>query len=446
MSRSTPKFTRRSFVAGCGALPVLAGIFDPRRRARAATSGPPLRLLIWAHQEAALRDQQIPTGDGTSFSLGAACKALEPWKSRMLVLDGINHTAGEQNLQGDSHEKAYSGLLTGNTVKQRIGPPLIAPSESLDQYLGPKVRGASRLASLELSCNPGMGDEGICFPMGGGTQMPMLGKASQVFDRLFSGVVGGGGSTVDQAALQRTRAMRASVLDYVHKDLASLTSKLGAEDRRKVQAHLDTIRDLEKETATPPAPVANCAMPSRPVDNDPKDAATVPKAVSTMNDLIVQAFACDATRLITYTPSQSGSPGAPWLGESHDLHLVSHGKYPEVAWAPIGTKWLTWMYEQQASLLQKLASVPEGDGTLLDHTLILSIHDFSDSSLHLFKNIGTSIIGSGNGFFKTGRLMKLGGKPHNNVLVAIANAMGVDLKTFGDPALSDPAVIASFRA
>jgi hypothetical protein len=290
-----------------------------------------------------------------------------------------------------------------------------------------------------------MGDEGICYPMGGGTQMPMLGKASLVFDRLFAGATSSG-PTVDQAALERTRVMKASVLDYVAKDLSSLTAKLGTEDRRKVQAHLDTIRDLEKEAATPATPAPTCAMPTRPIDNDPKDAATIPTAIKTMNELIVQAFACDATRVITYTPSQSGSPGAPWLGETHDLHLVSHGKYPEVPWVPIATKWMTWMYEQQAQLLQRLASVPEGDGTLLDHTLILNIHDFSDSSLHLFKNIHTSLIGSANGYFKTGRLMKLGGKPHNNVLVAVANAMGVDIKTFGDATQSDAGTIASFRA
>lgn len=439
-------FSRRTFVAGCGALPVLAGIFDPRRRARAATtSGSPLRLLIWAHQEGALRDQHMPTGDDTAFSLGPAVKALEPWKSRMLVIDGIHNTAGEQHLQGDTHEKAYSGLLTGNTVKQRIDPPLIAPSESLDQFLGPKIRGPARLSSLELTCNPGMSDEGICYPIGGGTQMPMLGKPSLVFDRLFSGVTGGG-PVVDQKAADRARIYRTSVLDYVQKDLTSLTAKLGTEDRRKVQAHLDAIRDLEKEAATPAVAGASCGMPTRPVDNDPKDATTIPSTLKTMSDLIVQAFACDATRLITFTPSQSGSPGAPWLGDSHDLHLLSHGKYPEIPWPPLGAKWMTWMYEQQAYLLQRLASVPEGDGTLLDHTLILNIHDFSDSGAHNFKNLHTALIGSANGFFKQGRLMKLGGKPHNSVLVAVANAMGVDIKTFGDATLVDPAIVASFRA
>jgi hypothetical protein len=443
--KETPKISRRSFVAGCGALPVLAGIFDPRRRARAATTGSPLRLLIWVHQEGALRDQQMPTGADAAFSLGPAVKALEPWKSKMLVLDGLHNTAGEQHLLGDTHEKAYSGLLTGNTVKQRIDPPLIAPSESLDQFLGPKLRGPTRLPSLELTCNPGMSNEGICYPIGGGTQMPMLGKPTLVFDRLFGGVTGGG-TTVDPAAVERARVFRTSVLDYVHKDLTGLTAKLGAEDRRKVQAHLDAVRDLELRASTPMVAGAGCGMPKAPVDNDPKDANTIPTAIKTMNDLIVQAFACDVTRLITYTPSQSGSPGAPWLGETRDLHLISHGKYPEVAWPPIGAKWMTWMYEQQASLLQRLASVQEGDGTLLDHTLILNIHDFSDSGTHNFKNLHISLIGSANGFFKQGQLMKFAGKPHNNILVAVANAMGVDIKTFGDPLLVDPAIVASFRA
>jgi hypothetical protein len=435
--------SRRAFATGCGALPVLAGIFDPRRRARAATMAP-RRLLIWAHQEGSLRNVLVPTGAETAFTFPMASAPLQPWKQRMIVLDGVHDTAGEKHLLGDTHEKAYSGLLTGNTVAPRINPPLVAPSESLDQFLGPKLQGMARVPSIELTVEADAGQgAGIVYPRGGGTQMPMIGKASQAFDRLFAGIVPGG-PTVDDAQLRRIRALRGSVLDYVDRDLASLTARLGAEDRRKVEAHLGAVRDLEKQVSAPTVTSAGCAAGQRPTDANARDKTVIPAAMKGMMDTIVQAFACDVTRMITFSPTNGGQSGAPWLGEARDIHLISHGKYGD--WNDIGPRWMRWIYEQQAYFLQKLSEVPEGDGTLLDHTLILSIHDFGDSASHNFKNLFTILIGDAGGYLKTGRFLNLGGKAHNNVLVTVANAMGVEMTTFGDPTLCDGGPLGALRA
>jgi hypothetical protein len=432
--------TRRGLMEAT-ALSVLAGLCD-RRRAHAAGASP-RRLLIWAHQEGAIRSALVPTGGETTFALPLASQPLQPWRSRLLVLDGVHDTAGEKHLLGDTHEKAYSGLLTGNTVAPRIDPPLVAPSESLDQLLGRKLQGPARLPGIELTVEPDAGQgPGIIYPTGGGTQMPMVGKASQAFDRLFAGLVGAGASGVNEAEARRLHTLRASVLDYVDRDLAGLSRRLSAEDARKVQAHLGAIRDLEKQL-TAPAPGAACTG-QRPTDADPRDKTTIPGAMKTMMDLIVQAFACDVTRTITFSPTNAGQSGAPWLGEARDIHLISHGKYGD--WNDIGPRWLRWIYEQQAYLLQRLAEVPEGDGTLLDHTLVLSIHDFGDSATHNFKNLFTVLIGDAGGYLRTGRFVNLGGKAHNNVLVTVANALGVPLQTFGDPALCDGGPLAALRA
>jgi hypothetical protein len=439
--------SRRAFAAGCGALPVLAGLFDPRRRARAAAAPSPRRLLIWAHQEGALRSALVPapTGSETSFTFPSASQPLEPWKARLLVLDGLHNTAGEKHLLGDTHEKAYSGLLTGNTVVPRIGPPLVAPSESLDQFLGRKIQGPARLPSIELTVEADAGQgPGIVYPVGGGTQMPMVGKASLAFDRLFAGIVGAGSTTVNETEIRKMRVFRTSVLDYVDKDLTALGRRLGAEDARKVQAHLGAIRDLEKQLAAPVVTSAACNGTQKPTDVNPRDKTLIPAAWKTMMDTIVQAFACDATRLITFSPTNAGQSGAPWLNEARDIHLISHGKYGD--WNDIGPRWMRWNYEQQAYLLQKMSEVPEGDGTLLDHTLILSIHDFGDSATHNFKNLFTVLVGDAGGYLRPGRFLDLKGKPHNNVLVTVANAMGVDVKTFGEAALCDGGPMAALRA
>jgi hypothetical protein len=436
--------SRRAFAAGGGALPVLAGIFDPRRRACAAPAAP-RRLLIWAHQEGALRSALVPAGGETTFTLPMASQPLQPWRSRLLVLDGLHDTAGEKHLLGDTHEKAYSGLLTGNTLLPRIDPPLAAPSESLDQFLGPKLQGSARLASLELTVEADAGQgPGIIYPRGGGTQMPMVGKASQAFDRLFAGLVGTGSATTDEAQARRMRALRGSVLDYVDRDLAGLAGKLGAEDRRKVEAHLGAVRELEKQLAAPAVTTAACPGAPRPTDADPRDKTLIPAAMKTMMDTIVQAFACDLTRVITFSPTNAGQSGAPWLGEARDIHLISHGKYGD--WSDIGPRWMRWIYEQQAYLLQKLSEVPEGDGTLLDHTLVLSLHDFGDSATHNFKNLFTVLIGDAGGYLRPGRFLDLGGKAHNDVLVTVANALGVAVATFGDPALCAGGPLGALRA
>jgi hypothetical protein len=106
------------------------------------------------------------------------------------------------------------------------------------------------------------------------------------------------------------------------------------------------------------------------------------------------------------------------------------------------------VYEQHAYLLQRMSEVQEGGGTLLDHTLILSIHDFGDSASHNFRNLFTMLIGDAGGYLRTGRFLSFGtaGKAHNNVLVTVANALGVDVRTFGEAALCDGGPMPELRA
>ena len=283
---------------------------------------------------------------------------------------------------------------------------------------------------------------GIVYPVGGGTQMPMVGKASQAFDRLFGGLVAPGGTPADDEAARKLRALRGSILDRVAGDLTSLQRRLGAADARKVAAHLEGVRGIEKQLTTPVA--AGCSGPPKPADFNVRDKTQIPAATKLMLDTIVQAFACDVTRMITFSPTNAGQSGAPQLGEPRDVHLISHGKYGD--WNDIGPRYITWVYQQHAYLLERLAAVPEGDGTLLDHTLILSIHDFGESGVHGFKNLPIMLIGDAGGYLKTGRFLTFKGKAHNNVLVTVAGAMGVDIKTFGEAALCDGGPMPELRA
>jgi hypothetical protein len=435
-------------LGGCAALPVLAGIFHPvRRNAMAASAASPKRLIIFGHTEGSYRKAWLPTGGETDFVLSDVLKPLDPWRSKLLILDGFSNKAGTMHLAGDTHGKAISAALTGNTVTQRIEPVYIAPSESIDQYLGPKVQGPARLATAEITIgtnyfqnNANGKTNALSYPAGGGNMMFGPDMPTTAFDRLFGGATGGPTIMGNDMAAEKLRVFRQSVLDSVSGDLSSMLSRLGADDAKKVQGHLDAIRDIEKQvTATTPPVTINCKAPQRPTDPDIKDRNTVPQAVKLQTDLIVQALACDVTRVITFSPSDSGfTCGAPWLGESRDIHLISHDKYPGADWPGTAAKVMRWMYEQQAYLMQQLASIPEGDGTLLDHTLIYAPHEFGDDSgQHSYDDLQLSLAGDAGGYLKTGRFVTMKGKAHNNVLVTIANAMGVDTKTFGDATLCD---------
>lgn len=441
--------SRRGLFAGCGALSVLASVFHPARRASANMVTSPRRLLIFGQLQGAMHDNWVPTGSETSFSLSPMTSALEPWKSRLLVLEGLANKAGLKNLKGDTHGKALSGILTGDSVPERIEPILTAPSESLDQFLGPKIQGPSRLSSIELSTsysyyNLGNGKNNcLSYPVGGGTMLPPIDMPSAAFDRLFSGVTGGGTSVADLAAAQRLRVLRQSTLDSVARDLTSLTKRLGASDAIKVQGHLDAIRDLEKQLAVT-TPAVNCTAPGRPVDPDAKNRGTIPDAAKLQMELIVQGFACDITRMVTFCPTDSGmTSGAPWLGEPQDVHLISHGKYGD--WSVTGPKVIKWGYEQLAYMLKRLGETPDGDATLLDHTLVLSLHEFGESATHDFVNLPIVILGDAGGYLRPGRFLKFSGNPHNDVLVTVANAMGAPITKFGDPALCQ-GPIAALRA
>jgi hypothetical protein len=435
---------------------VLAGLFDPRRRARGASSPPPpLRLLIFGHLEGNIPTAWRPTGTETSFVLSDVTAPLAPWQSKLLVLDGFNNQTAIKDGASDPHFNALTGMLTGRTNPKGLGDFYALQhglSESLDQYLRDKVNGATLIPSLELSVASACvtSHNGVSYPRGGGPAIGPVGSPSAAFDRMFAGFAAAGTSDAEgDDAAKRLRTMRGSVLDHVTRELASLTGQLGADDARKIQAHLDAIRDIEKQL-TPPSPrPASCRPPLRPTDLPTNDKSTIPPSAKLMMDLIAQAFACDLTRVITFAIPTSGfAAGAPWLGEPRDIHFISHGEYVDAGanWLDIGPRIMRWSYEQQAYLMKRLDEIPEGDGTVLDHTLILSISEFGHSPAHDYRSLPIILCGDAGGYLKSGRFLQVDGQPHNDVLVTVANAMGVDTATFGDPTLCQGGPLASLRA
>ena len=226
--------------------------------------------------------------------------------------------------------------------------------------------------------------------------------------------------------LDRASKFIKSILDFLGKDLEAYGTKLGTEDRAKVQAHLQAIRDLEKQLEGGAGPGLACTAPSEPAAT--KDTPTLMKLMFEMAGI---ALTCDHTRVITidlYDDGGGDGNNFPWLGISDDYHTVAHagGNMAEQK-----TKIDAWIFSQVALMLAKLEGSKEGDGTALDNTVVVTANDMEDGASHYVGKVPFVLIGSCGGFFKTGQFQKYSKVGHNRLLVSLLNAMDVPVESFG---------------
>jgi hypothetical protein len=306
---------------------------------------------------------------------------------------------------------------------------------SLDQYLAKGMGAVTRFPSLEAGVIVDFNQVGgrINYLDANQPIAPMNDPAL-VFDRLFADL------GADPAGVLRLRAERKSVLDAVRKQFTRLEAKLGKEDVVKLQSHAAAIRDLEGRLTTPGATLGGaCMKPERPsvASNDVNAYPTIGKL---QMDLMVMAFACDLTRIGTLMWSHAGpTPSAPWLGITETHHQLSHAGDADLDAQTKLSRVKTWYAEQFAYLIDAMKKVPEGDGTLLDNTVIWWCSELSVGNSHSHQDMPFVLAGSCGGHFKTGRLVSYPridgkGRTHNDLLVALAHAMGhTDMKTFGNP-------------
>jgi hypothetical protein len=230
------------------------------------------------------------------------------------------------------------------------------------------------------------------------------------------------------------RARRLSILDTVEGQFAALQAKAGAQDRQRLDQHAELVRDLEVRLQNEAVLGEACVVPGTPPGTAPDDANTMHLVSQQQLDLMVMALACDVTRVasIQYSNGKNHTQ-FPWIGSMGDGHELSHaGDTDAGAWAEWSTR-EAWYSEQFAYLLGKLAAIPEGAGTMLDHTLILWANELAQGNTHSHNRMPFVLAGSAGGVIETGRLLTYAGLPHNNLLVSVLNAFGVEATTFGAP-------------
>ena len=417
---------RRGFLKGLAAGAAALGVplFD-QVEAQSAVGELPKRLVIFFTGNGTVREQWLPSGSETNFTLGPIMKALTPFKEQLLILDGLDNKAGFDG-SGGSHEKCTNSLLTGR--KTLPGPfhegSGWADGISVDQEIAKHLG----IESLELGVDPKdkVASGRISF---NGSEQPRDPWADPVaaFDSIF------GNLTQDPGEVEKTRALKKSVLDFVNDDLKRLQSRLPASAKPELEAHLDAIRGVEQKLATTVAlggacdPIRGKSIKGLHTDDN------VPMIGEAMMDLMAMAIACDTTRVASLMWNGGGNHSTmKWLGFSEGFHPITHeaGSDARTKVAKIST----WYAEQFAYLLTKLSQIPEGTGTLLDNCVVLWCNPMQNGYKHDRTKLPLVIAGGGAGALKTGRFLTYPeGTPHNRLLVSLCQMFGVQTETFGDP-------------
>ncbi len=429
---------RRTFLKGVGVtigLPLLDSMTPAF--ARAAAAAPPVRLaFVYAPNGVVMSDWR-PKAVGKAFEFTRILKPLEPLREDLFVLSGLDERNG--NALGDGagdHARAGAAYLTGIHCKKTEGAD-IQNGISADQIAAQALGSKTRFPSIELGCEDsrtvGNCDSGYSCAYtnsiswrGPATPMPPELNPRMVFERLFG--------TVDFSLDPETRARRAqyraSILDFVRSDTQQLATKLGAADRRKLDEYLSAVREIERRIQT----AEKDNRPATPSMDKPAGIPiTFPDYAKLMYDLQVVAFQADLTRVATLMLGREGSMRVyPEIGIPDPHHpLTHHRENPD--WIEKVKQINCLHVELFAYFLKKLKSTPDGDGSLLDHSMIVYGSGLSDGNRHTHEDLPVLLAGRGDGSLKPGRHVAYpSGTPITNLYLALLDRLGVHNEKLGD--------------
>ncbi len=432
MKKSLP---RRTFLRGMGvtmALPLL----DAMTPALSASAKPVVRLGFVYVPNGIIMNKWTPTGEGTDFQFASTMKPLESFRERLLVLSGLAQVTGRALGDGaGDHARAGATFLTG--VHPKKTEVNIQAGISADQIAAKEFGRYTQFASLELGIESnqlaGGCDSGYSCAYSNTiswrsatTPLPIENNPRALFERLF-----GDGESTDAAARLALLNTQRSILDYVSGSLHRLGNTLGPTDRTKLNEYMDAIRDIERRIQK--AEQQNAAL-KLPVMERP---TAIPEEfedhVRMVMDLQVLAYQTDMTRVITLMMAREGS-NRPYrsIGISDGHHNLTHHQNDADKIAKV-TKVNEVHVKMFAYLLERLKATPDGDGNLLDHSMIMYGSSISDGNLHTHHDLPIVVAGGGAGQVKGNRhLVFPKDTPLNNLLLSMLDKAGVPIEKFGD--------------
>jgi hypothetical protein len=424
------KLTRRRVLQATGGLalglPLLSAL-----RAKADEETFPKRLVLMFTPNGVIHEGWWPTVTSeTEFQLGAIHAPLEAYRDRLLIMKGIENSVAKNLTTGGPHQKGIGGLYTGQglqtgTFVDGCGAQAgWADGISVDQRAAGVIGANTPLKSLELGVRALENDvQGRISYAGAGQPLPPMNQPLDVYNRLIQAP---GFSDIPPA--DPVLARRRSVLDAVYSQFDLVGKRVGADDRAKLEGHLELVRDLERRMSA--SGNGLCAQPEEPPLLDPSSEVDMPTIAELEVDLLALSFACDLTRVgslqIGTSLNRIRYPWVDSLGEGHTLsHSADEGSKAQLV---ARGKWHAGLL---ARLCDRLSEIKEGDGTALDNTVMVWCSEVSMGTTHAHTDMPFLVIGGG-WHFRTGRYLELGGVSHSGLLVSLLNALGVEDQTFGN--------------
>jgi hypothetical protein len=367
-----------------------------------------------------------PAQVGTGFEMSTILKPLEAYRDHMTVVSDLCTPR-------DGHAVTVAAWLTGALAKQTIAEDVYA-NTSIDQIIASTIGGETVFPSLEIATEDFTGYIGGCDTQFAcaymntitwktpTTPLPMEINPRVVFERLF----GQPGTSAQR--LERLRRNR-SILDSVVDDVADLERGLGPRDRTRLAEYLDHVREIEQRIArSERQATTEVRVPDAPIG--------VPDSfeehVALLYDLVVLAFQTDTTRVFTFMKARDASQRVyPEIGITEPHHSMSHHGNDAQKLANL-VKLNTWHVSLFGKFLERMKATPDGDGSLLDHSLILYGSGMSESNTHLRLDVPTLLVGGDGGRLQGGRHIKAAPEtPLANFMLGLGHRFGAEMDRFG---------------
>jgi hypothetical protein len=424
---------RRTVLRGIGAtlaLPLLDGMVPAFAAIRNSAARPVRRFGVVYVPNGMAMKHWTPAAEGAAFETTRLLQQIEPYRNQMTVLTGLNGVASNAGV----HASAATRFLTGVTPARTESN--LRAGVSVDQLIAREFAKDTQLSSLEIaldsrdvsgSCDVGFSCTYTNTISWRNETTPLLGENNPraVFERLF----GDSGSTDAAARLDRIRKDQ-SILDSVSDKIGALQRGLGPADQVRVNEYLEAVRDIERRIQKAeeqsdrelPEVVQPAGIP-----------ATYGEHARIMCDLLLLAYQTDLTRISTFMLAREVSGRAyPEIGVPDSHHPLSHHQ-DEPAKLERLHKINEYHFRQFAYLVDKLAGLPEGDGTMLDSTLFLYGTGISDSNTHFHDDLPIALVGGKAAGIEGGRYIRYADDtPLANMHITILEKLGVPMEKLGD--------------
>jgi len=424
--------SRRTFLHGVGvtlSLPLLESMIPAATVLGQTAARPRTRLGCIYFPHGAIMSKWTPETEGAGFELTPILQPLKPFYGQVNIISNLRHALAYGSGATANHNRSAAAFLSAAFAEVGAQPTL---GITVDQIVAQKLGQDTPLPSLELTieepslnCGDGLScsyRDTISW-QGPHAPLPMQNNPQVVFERLF-----GDGNTADQRRLRRDQSL--SLLDSVLDEATALQHKLPASDRTRLDQYLSDVREIERRVQKAGEQLSDdLPVPAAPT-GVPKD---VEEHIKLMYDLQVLAWQAEITRISTFLMCKELSTATyPKSGVRDAFHTLSHHSNVKqnIERFAVLNGYHVGLF---AYFLEKLRATPDGDGTLLDHSLVLYGSGMSDGNQHNHTNLPVVLAGGASGRLKGGRhLGQAMDTPMANLLVAMLDTLGIPTDKFGD--------------